>query len=159
MYPRNCHRSYSGISNNPALSRLLFLREVFIGVGKELHDRTARGQVATGYRTMIIASTKQVSCLLAVQINSSLKYQDSNNIFGDEVKKATFWSQNDFTASVFYLIFFCFVYIVCFASAESPLMEVQHHLGSPLFHWLHLPAFLPERWPSRTFPLWPLRVF
>lgn len=46
------------------------------------------GQVTTGYRKMIIASTKQVSFVLAVQVNSSLKYQDNNNIFGDEIKKA-----------------------------------------------------------------------
>lgn len=98
------------------------------------------GQVTTGYRTMIIASTKQVSFLLAVQINSSLKYQDSNNIFGDEVKKATFWSQN-----VFYLIMFLFCF-VCFASAESPLMEVQHHFSSALFHRsLYTTSFIPAQ--------------
>ena len=66
-----------------------------------------------GWRTeMTIASIKQVSCALAVQVNSPLKNRDCNKFFGDKIKKCQkisfLGAKMIFTANVSYLIMFSF---------------------------------------------------
>ena len=77
-------------------------------VVKKLHDQAARGQVANGDRMITIACTKQVSFVLAVQVNSSIKNQDSNTMFVMRSRKLRFGVRMVFTASVSYLIMFLF---------------------------------------------------